>query len=371
MTSLKLLFGGSLDSLKNLIEHMLNLSRLTIVTSQVYLDGNTWEQLITDYLPKLKIFQLKMELEFQERNDEMDEIIDELLESFRTSFWLIKHQWYVRCHWNPSDPYKWITLYTLPYAFDTFDYSNKCCTKSTCSDERQYWSYDRVKTFGHSCVENTIFDTFSLLRARFPNIHHLHINLPFDDQFWSRLTSLNHLTSLNVSLYKYSGYCQLQTLFDQAPCLYSLKVEDFVGSNAKLFELTSTSIRRLDLIDILFDQSIYYTKTDCMTLINSSLGMQCEVLSIRVKNRMNVLDLIEKMSNLRLLIFQCEDDKEFFRNSLSSKNELVRWLQYHLPSTYSIIRGSKTIISYSRLDQSTNEENTLIRQLYHNIETQK
>jgi hypothetical protein len=271
----------------------------------------------------------------------MEDITDELLESFRSLFWIEEHQWYVRCHWNPSDPCKSITLYTLPYAFDTFDYSNKCCTKSTCLNEGQYWSYDCVQIFGHGNVENTLLDGFSLLRARFPNIHHLHISLPFDDRFWLRFFSLNHLKSLSISLYKYSSYCQLQTLFDQAPCLYSLKVESFVGLSTKLFELTSKSIRRLDLIDILVDQSIYFTKEDCLSLINSSLGIQCEVLLICLKNRNIVLDLIEKMSNLRILIFECEDDKEFFLNFSSSKNELIRWLKYHLSSTYSIIRDPR------------------------------
>ncbi|CAF1200181.1 unnamed protein product [Rotaria sordida] len=337
--SIKLYFGGSIQSMNNLLENMPNLSRLIITTLQVYLDGNIWEQLISTYLPKLKRFHLKMELEFRENNNTIEETIDELLSSFRTPFWLQEHQWYVRCHWNPSDPYKWITLYTLPYSFDTFDYSNKSCTKSTCYDEQQYWSYDHVKIYGHGNVENTLLDNFSLLRARFHNIHHLQINLSFDNTFWSRFPSLNHLKSLHVYIYKYSDYYQLQTLFDQASCLYSLKLQSFIDSSIKLFELTtSKSIRRIDLINILFNRSIYYTKEDCFTLINSILGIQCEILSIRIKHRINILDLIRHMSKLRLLIFECEDDKEFFRNFSSSKNELVQWLQYYLSSTHIITR---------------------------------
>jgi hypothetical protein len=338
MKSIKLVFGGSFDSIKKLMQNIPNLSHLTVMTSKVYMDGNAWEQLISSYLPKLKVFQLKMEIEFRERNDDMEEILDELLTSFQTSFWLVKHQWYVRCHWNPSDPYKWLTLYTLPYAFDAFDYSNKCCTKSTCFDEGKYWSYNHVRIFGHGNNENPLFDNFSLLRVRFPNIRHLHISLLFDDQFWSRFPSLNCLTSLNVSLYTYFGYCQLQTIFNQAPYLYSLKVISFIGSSVKLFELTSKSIRRINLITIEFDRWIYYTKEDCKILMNSSLGMQCEVLLIRIKHRNYVLELIEKRSNLRLLIFQCEDEKDSFRAFSSSKNDLLQWLQDYLPSTYSISR---------------------------------
>lgn len=341
ITSIKFSFGGSVDSMKNLLEKMPNLSHLMIMTSQVYIDGNLWKQLITNSLFNLKIFQLKMEFDFQERDDDMNEITDELIHSFQTSFWIEEHQWFIRCHWNPSDPYKSITLYTLPYAFDIFDYSNKSCTKSTCLNERQYWSYNCVQIFGHSSSGNILLDNFSLLRARFPNISYLQLNLPFDDMFWLRFLSLNHLISINISVYKYSGYIQLQTLFDQSPCLYSLKIESFICSLVKLFELTSQSIRRLDFIDILVDQSLYLNRDDCNSLINSSLGIQCQVLLIRLKHRNLVLDLIDKMLNLRLLIFECEDDSEIFSTFSSSKKELIRWLQSHLPSTYSILRHPK------------------------------
>ncbi|CAF4057687.1 unnamed protein product [Rotaria sp. Silwood1] len=63
---------------------MPNLSHLMIITSQVYLNGHTWKELITNYLPNIRIFQLKMKLELQERNDDVNEIIDELLDSFNS-----------------------------------------------------------------------------------------------------------------------------------------------------------------------------------------------------------------------------------------------------------------------------------------------
>ncbi|CAF2978640.1 unnamed protein product [Rotaria sp. Silwood2] len=63
---------------------MPNLSHLMIIISQVYFDGHTWKELITNYLPNIIIFQLKMKLELQERNDDVNEIIDELLDSFNS-----------------------------------------------------------------------------------------------------------------------------------------------------------------------------------------------------------------------------------------------------------------------------------------------
>ena len=332
-----LFFGGSLESMKNLLQNLPYLSHLTINTSQIYLDGHIWQELILHYLPTIKIFQLKMDLDFQQSNDDIEDIIDELLQTFQSSFWIEEHQWYVRCHWNPSDPYKSTTLYTLPYAFDTYDFSNKSCTKSTCFDQQQYWSYDRVQIVGHSNIDDNLSHSFSLLRARFPHIHHLYINLPFDDMFWLRFSSFDHLKSLTVSLYKSSAYCQLQTLLNQSPCLYSLKIESFVGLSIRLFQLTSPSIRRLDLIDILVDQSIYFNRKDCLTLIDSSWGSQCEILLIRIQHRTMIIELIERMSHLRLIIFECEDEKESFgTSSSSSRNELIQWLKHYLPSTYSI-----------------------------------
>jgi hypothetical protein len=32
-----------------------------------------------------------------------EEQIDQILDTFRSAFWLKKHQWFVRCHWNPWD----------------------------------------------------------------------------------------------------------------------------------------------------------------------------------------------------------------------------------------------------------------------------
>jgi hypothetical protein len=47
------------------------------------------------------------------------------------------------------------------------------------------------------------------------------------------------------------------------------------------------------------------------------------------------------MSNLRLLIFGCNDDEKFPRNSSSINDEFVQWLQNHFSSTYLIIRDQE------------------------------
>ena len=338
MREIRFCFGGSLHALGNLLASFPHLTRLMLITSQVYVDGNMWRNLLMDYLPNLRIFQLKMDLNFQQRHEDIEEIIDELLESFRSSFWLEEHQWYIRCHWDPSDPYKSITLYTLPYAFNTYNFFDKPSSKSTCPDQRQYWSYHRVHTFIHRDIYNTVPDCVRLVHARFPHVRHLQIGLPLDEMFWSYFSSYNHLTSLHVTLYRQSAFHQLQILLDQSSCLYSLKIESYIGFSTGVSELTSKSIRRLDFIDTAASQSIYFNREDCLAFAKSSLGTQCEVLLISVKYRTSVLDLIEKMHHLRLLIIECEDDQEslYMYTFFSTRNELNQWLQEHLPSTYTI-----------------------------------
>ncbi|CAF4983705.1 unnamed protein product, partial [Rotaria sp. Silwood1] len=139
MISLEISFEIFLDSIKNILEKMPNLYYLTIEISNMYLDGNEWEHIIINYLPKIKIFRLKISIEFSLHIDK-EEQIDQILNTFRSTFWLKKHQWFVRCDWNPYDPTKLITLYTLPYAFNTMYYSNEYCSKSTCLNEDEYRS---------------------------------------------------------------------------------------------------------------------------------------------------------------------------------------------------------------------------------------
>ena len=84
--------------------------------------------------------------------------------------------------------------------------------------------------------------------------------------------------------------------------------------------------------------SWYFNKEQCISLANSSLGQQCQNLVIDIKNRTNILDLINNMSNLQSLTFQCKDDKWNNRKMLVINDELLQWLHEHLPSTCSIMR---------------------------------
>ena len=104
ITSLKIFFQGSVDSMKSIFLNTPNLSHLIVETFHLYLDGHAWNQIIVDYLPKIKTFQFKMQFELSANDDDsIEETIDQLLSTFRSSFWIGEHRWYVRCHWESSE----------------------------------------------------------------------------------------------------------------------------------------------------------------------------------------------------------------------------------------------------------------------------
>jgi hypothetical protein len=87
ISSLKLVGNHLTDGTINLLKNMPNLTDLTLQTGKHHMNGHKWKQFIVDYLPKLKIFRFLM---FFDVNNE--EEMDEILDSYRTPFWLIDHQ---------------------------------------------------------------------------------------------------------------------------------------------------------------------------------------------------------------------------------------------------------------------------------------
>jgi hypothetical protein len=336
--SLKIFFQGSIDSMKSIFLNMPNLIHLTVETFDMDLNGHVWEQIISDYFPQIKEFNLKMKLECSGNDNDLEKNVDQLLLTFQTNFWLIERQWYVRCDWESSEISTFVTLYTLPFGFNTIYYLNECRTKSTCIDEEKYRSYKAVEVFESNHLKSLTFRNFNLVCGQFPNLRCLDIVLPFDEGFHMDNVILNHLTSLTIRIQIASAYSQLQTICDRAPHLYSLRIIFWQKFTTKLFQLTSKSIRRLNLGGM-FDWSNEFTKEECIAFSNCILGRQCEVLSIEIEDRKSIIDLIERISNLRLLNVRCRDDRWDYRKIPSSEYELVHWIQNRFPSTFTIIRN--------------------------------
>jgi hypothetical protein len=313
--------------MKNLLQNLPNLSQLKIETQSIDLDGYQWEYLISDYLPKLKMFQLKMLIII---NDSVsrEQQVNDLLDSFRSRFWLKERQWFVRCHWNSNYYFKTIYLYTLPYAFTNYDHFMGTKSQSTCPNN--VYSYNRVRSLNYN----------NYLDGYFSRIHHLIISFPI-----FVLPNFNSLISLDVSLTTSNDSSYLQVLLDQTPCLYALKVSNSFSIQEILTKNTSHSIRRLDFLSHSSPiDGLWFNGEQCISLARSSLGIQCEVLLIRLTDCENILDLIHDMNNLRALNVECQDD--VWCAQLLEKDKLVTWLEYRLPESSTIRRdaNSKEII---------------------------
>jgi hypothetical protein len=183
---------------------------------------------------------------------------------------------------------------------------------------------------------------FNALPLKFPNIRHLDLYLSFNNNIPSIILSFNHLTSLKISAlppFDNSICSLLQMLLDRAPHLYSLSLYQVLFHKSMIYKLTSTSIRRLELISISTTDCGFLNTVECSTLINSSLGQRCEFLKLGVKNRSDILRIVKTMFHLRSLTIQCKHDIRVCRRSiLLTHDELIRWLQRSLPSVYSITR---------------------------------
>lgn len=329
------------DSMSNLFSKMPNLSYLTIETTDINLDGNKWEKILIEYLPNIEVFQLNMNFNF-DLSINKEEQVDKLLDSFRTSFWIEEHLWFVCCDWHPSPTNKYGFLYTLPYALDKYVYQDQICSKTTYPSHLDHSVYTRINTLKITVLEKDSVLNFNILPSKFPNIRHLDLCLSFNNNISSIILSFNHLTSLKISNMPYSNYynCQLlQMLFDRAPHLNSLSLYQVLFHKAMIYKLTSTSIRRLEFISISKTNFGFLNTEECSTLINSPLGQQCEVLKVGVKNRLDIIRIVRTMCYLRSLTVQCDDDIQVFcRSFFSTHDRILKWLQQRLLFKYLITR---------------------------------
>ncbi|CAF4225929.1 unnamed protein product [Didymodactylos carnosus] len=192
--------------------------------------------------------------------------------------------------------------------------------------------------------------TMRNLLQNMPNLRYLTVetdDINVNGHQWKQII-IEYLPKLTVAPYHgdndLDSQSQLQALLDRAPCLYSLRFASWPSSSTQMppFEYSNKSVRRLHLQDV--DRC--YDSQQCAKLSRSPLGIQCEVLSITVDNRKNVIDLINTMTNLRALNVVCRDDtwKEDDNNqSSSTEDELIEWLQHCLPSTCTITRNDDNI----------------------------
>ena len=335
LTKLNLDFRGTFGNLQILLVNLPNLSKLILQISEIYINGYQWEDLIRRSLPKLMTFRLLMHYQFDSTIN-INEELDQLLQSFQTKFWLDEHRWFIQYHCDTSS--RRIHLYTLPYTFSKFSPIPCDISQSTCPIGREYRSFNSVQRLLFN-------DDLIQLRFQFSKINHLELTLPFDANISSIIPCFDHLISIDIVSIPHSdqfeqSIVQLHQLLDQTIHLYSLNIDYLILSQLSSLRTRNSSIRRLDLM--LNDGHFY--GLECISLIQSFLGNQCEMLLINFEHRSTILHLIEQMPNLRALICQCQDDQwGESTDSLFPDDELIQWLRMHLPSHSSINRDENEI----------------------------
>ncbi|CAF5005195.1 unnamed protein product [Rotaria sp. Silwood1] len=337
------IFVSSIYSLENLFRSVPNLYYLTIHTSSIFLNGYEWQNIIVNHLPKIKVFRLKMEFSFPTKKNK-EEQIEELLDSFRTHFWIDEHQWFIQYNYIQTNAFNCDVLYTLPYAFENLTYASTQLSKSTCPENKMFQCFDRVKILRYLNQNQYIFNESNTYSSRFLNVRHLEIDLPFNDQLFT-IISLDRLVSLHITLPLYSDHFSLEGLLDRMTHLDSLTIQHWSSIHSTLFQMKNESIRRLVFVQSsTISSNSYFDNIECAALSNSSLGFHCEVLVVDVQHRTNILELIKMMTNLRSLTVRCKDDEwNIWSSSSAEEDELVTWLRRYLPLTCLIIRDQKKI----------------------------
>jgi hypothetical protein len=272
-----------------------------------------------------------------DNNSDREREVDELFNSFRTSFWLDEHQWFVRCDWTQENDIDftnlYMVLYNLPYFQNFFDYSEINRSKSTCPDDKDYWSYEHVH--GLQLTNINFIKYVSQYPIRFPNLQHLHLTSFPLSSLEPLFSTFGQLIALYVIGYTDNDQSDLPALFDHAPRLSSLKFNTYCYSQ---LSLKNSSIRRFSFQGT----NEIFGVQQCVEFCRSSLFQQCEVLQIAIDTREIVLDFFEKLPNLRSLSFTCQDDE--WTENRGRQDELMEWLKDHLPSNCWITRPQFRLI---------------------------
>ncbi|CAF3262188.1 unnamed protein product [Rotaria socialis] len=351
ITTLNLVFVGTQHGIiENLLKHVPNLCRLKIETMYLEMNGHDWEHIICRCLPKLKAFQLKMRFEVTREKHRK-----ELLNSFQTRFWLEEQQWYIRYHYNLDDSSKMICLYTLPFSFSYLDIFFPIHFESTCpqdDDDNQYLSYNHVQ---HLLYRSSLTNNIIVSNLHFSNVTQLSITLPANNNLLFIMKKLDRLNTLEVSRSKsmsnVDAQLQLQNILDLAPYICSLRFNSWREGQFQ----NQDSLRTGRLTPIVLKTRLirqvnlrgydwWFNDEECVLIRDSSLMKSCEVLFIKVQNRMNLLYLINSLNNLRALIVQSRDDNWTWNDySSSTDDSYVQWLQQNLPSKCSVKRDSRFV----------------------------
>ncbi|CAF1019097.1 unnamed protein product [Adineta steineri] len=351
ITRLEIGLHDTVSNLNNMLKTMPNLHYLTCTLFDDYINGNQWEEMIRKSLPKLKTINIQMKYE-PPSNENKEVQLNEIVESFRTEFWINEYQRFIRCNWYITDKEhepSYVNIFTLPYIFHYFDGSPECVlTKSTYPYDNEHLICNQIDRLQYG---SSYFIDSILSRIRVNNIRSLTLTFPITEQFFSVVPNLDQLNSLYVYVDEKKNLdniqSQLQYILDRTHFLYSLVIDplSLFNSHIPLKEITCASVRQLDIRGDTTYSSWYLSpnvyEKQCVQLFHSPLAIQCETLIIEVTTRQIILDLVNNMPNLKALNVMCGDDVGSYVDGAELlENELCNWLYQQLPSTSIISRDT-------------------------------
>ena len=324
---LKMSITSSFNVLIYILENMPNLIDLKIEIKNLYITGHQWEQIINNYLTRLKLFQLKMNFQLSEKEDKTEQM-ENILDTFRSHFWLDERHWFIQLNNSPYDA----IIYTLPYAFGHFSISNSTISKTTYSSDDKYWSYDQVHHL--NCLSVT--GSLPLDQIQFPNVRHLDIDYYFHNYIRFISPILDRVTSVVIKLQNDSfrnPLLELENIINHASHLYSLTFLNFPEKYQLPLNVTHSTIRRLD-----FKQCYrHFTRSECIALSYSLMAIQCEILFINIIDQTDIIEFVNIMINLRMLYVQCLHNIHSTTDQVSLiEDNHLQWLKQQLPSICTI-----------------------------------
>lgn len=291
--SLTVYIQSSIELMIDLFKKFPNLTSLILSTAQLQIDGRQLEQILQTCFTNLRHFRCEISFDFSSSND-----IQQIVDSFRSPYWIEQHQWFVRCDWNPNGREQVAILHTLPYPFKNFTYIDGRCSQTTSSNplnsSSSYQTVHKLEYKDQKSLPSTCI-------MQFENLHHLTIKLPLKDSFWSIVPRFDNLIHVDVTLSRNLSVYQLQDLLDRATRLYSIRIYYLNNFSMASLNIRSVSVRRLEFIHELGYQTHCFYSEDYTILARSSLGMRCEVLKIVVHNQDTIIAIIRTMPNLRAL----------------------------------------------------------------------
>ncbi|CAF1571197.1 unnamed protein product [Adineta ricciae] len=362
ISKLNLSTDSSLHHLNNIFQAMPNLSHVTLELAETsdrkYLNGHSWQALILASLSKIRVWRFFTTYSFHEEMI-IEDHVEQILDTFRTPFYLDEHRWFVRCDWNRQITGQRLFLYTMPSCCrDIYVVHPSFQSKSTYPENPNVSSLDHIcYPIGsdlllrngnlHLVFPNRI--EYLLFRNQIPcvflpKIGHVTIRLPTETPIWSFISTLTCLRSLNISLSYKTSLGQLQALINQTPRCHSLTVNNVSPEQLAQLDRIPAPLHRISIKDYCSNA------VECSVFAASPLGRQCKVLSLDLTDRRNVLNLVNEMIQLRTLTCFCEDMKWRLDPTLiQERGNLATWLQDRLPATCSLSIMSMEMKKYFRI----------------------